>query len=120
MMYGFNPYQQTNYSQPQDERIWVQNEVSADAYLVAPNGFVRLWDANKPRFYEKRADATGRPYPLECYEYNKISLIDERNSSGGTVVSNDVIDGLTRRIEALEEAINDKQSNADDTGIQSV
>ena len=33
---------------------------SAEAYLVAPNGFVRLWDANKPMFYEKRADALSK------------------------------------------------------------
>lgn len=114
------PYQNT-YTPPQsqDERIWVQNEVSADAYLVAPNGFVRLWDANKQRFYEKRADATGRPMPMETYEYSKIASGSPLNNQGIGLDYSKEIEGLMRRIEALEEAINE-QSNADDTGIQQI
>lgn len=123
-MYGYtNPYYQQNYlTQPtQDERIWVQNETSADAYLVAPNGFVRLWDSNKPIFYEKRADATGRPYPIEAYEYTKIA--SNRGIDKGCEESaiNERIDGLMRRIEALEEGYkNEYESNANDTTVQSV
>lgn len=122
-MYGYtNPYYQQNYAltQPtQDERIWVQNETSADAYLVAPNGFVRLWDSNKPIFYEKRADATGRPYPIEAYEYTKIAsnrgLKDEDEQSA----IKEQIDSLMRRIQALEE-VYANESNANDTTVQSV
>lgn len=119
-MYNYYPNYYQNYSTPtNDERIWVQNEVSADAYLVAPNGFVRLWDANKQRFYEKRADASGRPYPLEAYEYSKIDLRSDVNNASGGIVSVKELDAITRRIEALEEALNE-QSITDDTGIQSV
>lgn len=53
----------------QDDRIWVASESAAEAFLVAANGFVRLWDSNKPVFYEKRADMNGRPMPLVAYEY---------------------------------------------------
>lgn len=53
----------------QDDRIWVASESAAEAFLVAANGFVRLWDSNKPIFYEKRADMNGRPMPLVAYEY---------------------------------------------------
>lgn len=92
-------YQPINQPSPQpptqDERIWVQSEQAAESYLVAPNGFVRLWDANKPVFYEKRADATGRPLPIEAYTYSryeeqppeenplieKISMLEERISA---------------------------------------
>lgn len=78
---NFQPqYQQPMYQQPigmqpqapqpmQDDRIWVANEQAADSYQIVPNGFVRLWDSNQPVFYEKRADATGRPLPLVAYEY---------------------------------------------------
>lgn len=78
---NFQPqYQQPMYQQPigiqqqaplpvQDDRIWVANEQAADSYQIVPNGFVRLWDSNQPIFYEKRADATGRPMPLVAYEY---------------------------------------------------
>ena len=54
---------------PQDDRIWVASESAAEAFQMVPNGFVRLWDSNKPVFYEKRADMNGRPMPLVAYEY---------------------------------------------------
>lgn len=78
---NFQPqYQQPMYQQPigmqpqapqpmQDDRIWVANEQAADSYQIVPNGFVRLWDSNQQVYYEKRADATGRPMPLVAYEY---------------------------------------------------
>ncbi len=54
---------------PQDDRLWVASESAAEAFQMVPNGFVRLWDSNKPVFYEKRADMNGRPMPLVAYEY---------------------------------------------------
>lgn len=121
-MYGYynNFYNQSYQPQAQDERIWVQNQTSAEAYLVAPNGFVRLWDANAPRFYEKKADASGRPYPLEAYEYSKIAPVSASKSADDTINTNDIISGLTRRIEALEEAINNAECFTNDTTVQSV
>ncbi len=65
---GFQGFNQQ--PQPSDERIWVQGKNAAEAYLVAANGFVRLWDSNGQVFYEKRADASGRPY-METYEYKR-------------------------------------------------
>ena len=76
-----NPYMyqpQMPVNQPQrntDERIWVQNETAATAYLIAPNGFVRLWDASRPVFYEKYADASGKP-EMEIYEYHKCQNME--------------------------------------------
>ena len=81
------PYTQQNYqpqyqpqaqnTQPTDDRIFVANAAAADAYLVAPNGFVRLWDSSKPMFYEKYADATGRQIPVVAYEYKKFEAKPE-------------------------------------------
>lgn len=59
--------------QPQEETLYVPNEQAAEAYLMAPNSFVRLWDANRPVFYEKRTDPQGRPFPMEKYEYYKAT-----------------------------------------------
>lgn len=116
--YGMN-------QQTQDERIWVQNETSAEAYLVAPNGFVRLWDANKPVFYEKRADASGRPLPMDVFEYVRKSprfgaLGEDMDKSVRDEIK-EQIDALTQRIEALESVkkggkVNAK-SNTDDTTV---
>lgn len=107
-------YFQPNYFQPQipigqppapmqppqasqDDRIWVASESAAEAFLVAANGFVRLWDSNKPVFYEKRADMNGRPMPLVAYEY-KI-----REASAGTET---VSAGFEQRLSAVEERLN--------------
>lgn len=80
----------------QDDRIWVASESAAEAFLVAANGFVRLWDSNKPVFYEKRADMNGRPMPLVAYEY-KI------RDSGPTTEA--VTAGFEQRLSAVEEKL---------------
>lgn len=81
----------------QDDRIWVASESAAEAFLVAANGFVRLWDSNKPVFYEKRTDAQGRPMPIVAYEY-KI------RDAGATPEA--VSAGFEQRLSAVEERLN--------------
>lgn len=89
--YAFNPYAPAynpqNFQQPQiqpqqtqpvDDRIFVANAAAAEAYLVAPNGFVRLWDSNANRFYEKAADASGRQFPMATFEYKKAEPHSEQ------------------------------------------
>ena len=78
---------------PQDDRIWVASESAAEAFQMVPNGFVRLWDSNKPIFYEKRADMNGRPMPLAAYEY-KI-----RDAAAPEAVNPD----FEKRLSALED-----------------
>lgn len=78
---------------PQDDRIWVASESAAEAFQMVPNGFVRLWDSNKPIFYEKRADMNGRPMPLVAYEY-KI-----RDAAAPETVNPD----FEKRLSALED-----------------
>lgn len=132
-MYGYNPYLQANYqpnyqqnTTPLDERIWVQNETSAEAYLLAPNGFARLWDSSTNRFYEKRADATGRPLPMDVYEYTRVTA---QNGANNEKVDksmydelNGKIDAITERIDALEKSKrgagkNVSKSYDDDTSV---
>lgn len=114
-------YQPQSYQQPStDERIWVQNEAAADAYLVAPSGFVRLWNASQPIFYEKRADATGRPLPMEVYEYTRRTSVDEQKQAQANIDWNNELNELTKRIEALEKGAKKNaksKSNDDDTEV---
>lgn len=49
-----------NY-QPSPSIVWVQSEMEAMNYLVAPNSAVTLWDSNAPVVYLKQADASGKP-----------------------------------------------------------
>lgn len=98
-----NAYQQAP-QQPQDERIFVQGEIAAQAYLVAPNSFVRLWDSTDSVFYEKRADAAGRPY-MESFEYkrrNAQNVAQASQNTGQAIDYMDRIKALEARIEALE------------------
>lgn len=88
--------QMQNPQAGQDDRIWVASESAADSFLVAANGFVRLWDSNKPVFYEKRADMNGRPMPLVAYEY-KI-----RDASTGHEAVNSEFE---QRLSAVEEKL---------------
>lgn len=81
---------------PQDDRIWVASEAAADVYQMVPGGFVRLWDSNKPVFYEKRADMTGRPMPLVAYEYK----IRDSGPAPETVSA-----GFEQRLTAVEEKL---------------
>lgn len=89
--------QQTAQAAPltQDERIWVQGEGAAMAYLVAPGGFARLWDSTQPVFYEKRCDASGRPLQMETYDYT-------RRIGNPAPASDDRLKALEDRIAALE------------------
>lgn len=117
--YQFPNYQ--NMQPMQDERIWVQNQTSAEAYLVAPNGFVRLWDSNAPIFYEKRADASGRPLPLEVFRYKQEQPKTAANIAGNAIDYSEEIKALNGRISAIERVLkNVTESNANDTAIQSV
>lgn len=73
------PQPQQNVAQPQaDDRIFVANIDAANAYLVAPGGFARLWDSGVNRFYEKRADLSGRQFPMMVYEYREYKPAPEQ------------------------------------------
>ena len=124
MQQGFQGFGQQQNS---DERIWVQGKNAAEAYLVAANGFVRLWDSNGQVFYEKRADASGRPC-METYEYKRLGAELPKTESENKSSANDYskeIDSLKARLAALEKRLNDggranasiSESNADDTAV---
>lgn len=122
--YNYQPYQPFQRVEQTDDRIWVQGEGAAQAYLVAANGFVRLWDSQEPVFYEKRADATGKPY-MEVYEYKpkrsespKTSFFDKPQTVEGTNELKAEIDDLKARISALESKRRPKKEEVTDESIQ--
>lgn len=103
----------------QDDRIFVQGELSAQAYLVAPNSFVRLWDSTKNVYYEKRADASGRPF-MESFKYEKI--LQNVQPETTEVINYDAkIKALEERIKALEsmkgDVANVSKSDSNDTTV---
>lgn len=91
-----------------DDRIWVSSESAADAYLMSPNSFVRLWDSNKPVFYEKSTDPQGRPCPLQIYDY-KLRIA--ANNPAFQEAKPDLSQAFEARIQALEEKIRELEAN---------
>lgn len=101
-----------------DERIWVQNEAAAEAYLVAPNSFVRMWDSNAPKFYERTTDASGRPMPLKAFKYEQIPTNNELNDPSNTIGYQEQINAIIGRLNALEEEMrHDAESHANATAV---
>ena len=114
---GFNFYQPINMRQPmmpqqmqqqvmpqqvmQEETLYVPNEQAAEAYLMAPNSFVRLWDANQPVFYERRTDAQGRPFPMEKYTYTKATNapVEEPKDLKAQFVTREEFNALMAKLE---------------------
>ena len=116
-MYNYNNfYQPMNFRQPmapmpqqmppqvpavQEDTLYVPNEQAAEAYLMAPNSYVRLWDANQPIFYVKRTDAQGRPYPMEKYTYQKAAErpVEEPKDLTAQFVTREEFEALRAKLE---------------------
>lgn len=58
-------------SQPQQSIQWVQGEIGARAYPVAPGSSTLLMDSDENRFYIKSADSSGMPLPLRVFSYTE-------------------------------------------------
>lgn len=86
---------------PVDDRIWVQGESAATAYLVAANGFVRLWDSTAPVFYEKQADAQGKPLPMAIYDYKRRGEDPTPKAPAPDYESR--LEAIEKRLEAVEK-----------------
>ena len=64
--------------------IWVNGEVGAKSYLVAPGNTVMLMDAENSTFYLKSADASGMPMPLRIFDYKERSAMPFQPASAPT------------------------------------
>lgn len=99
----YQPMQQMAPSAPQQSApsiVWVQNEMEAANYLVAPNSAVTLWDSNSPVVYLKQADASGKP-SMKIYD------LVERNSRPVQAPSSPAVEyAPLSRLEALEAKLN--------------
>lgn len=121
--YGYQPYQpyqppmadqlmqlrqsqyQPNMQQvPQQQSpsiVWVQNEMEAANYLVAPNSAVTLWDSNAPVVYLKQADASGKP-SMKIYD-----LVERTQRPAQPPQAPMVEYAPLSRLEALEARLNE-------------
>lgn len=51
--------------------VWVQGEVGAKAYPVAPGSSVLLMDSEEAVMYIKSTDNSGMPLPLRVFDYTE-------------------------------------------------
>lgn len=100
-----NQYQPNMQQVPQQQAapsiVWVQNEMEAVNYLVAPNSAVTLWDSNAPVVYLKQADASGKP-SMKIYD------LVERSQRPAQAPQTPVVEyAPLSRLEALEARLNE-------------
>jgi len=126
-MYGYNGYyggvyqpssfytpqvQQVPQTQPAqngDNRIWVQGEVGAKAYLITPGSTVALWDSERQMIYIKSVTPNGVPsmqyitYALQAPETPATVHVD--NSIGVRV------ERLEKGLESLKTQMKGMNTN---------
>lgn len=99
-----NQYQPNIQQVPQQQSpsiVWVQNEMEAANYLVAPNSAVTLWDSNSPVVYLKQADASGKP-SMKIYD-----LVERTQRPAQAPQTPAVEYAPLSRLEALEARLNE-------------
>ena len=99
-----NQYQPNMQQVPQQQSpsiVWVQNEMEAANYLVAPNSAVTLWDSNAPVVYLKQADASGKP-SMKIYD-----LVERTQRPVQAAQAPAVEYAPLSRLEALEARLNE-------------
>ena len=100
-----NQYQPNMQQVPQQQAapsiVWVQNEMEAANYLVAPNSAVTLWDSNAPVVYLKQADASGKP-SMKIYD-----LVERSQRPAQAPQTPAVEYAPLSRLEALEARLNE-------------
>ena len=94
--------------------VWVQNEMEASNYLVAPKSAVTLWDSNSPVVYLKQADASGKP-TMKIYDLveRNTAPVQAAHSQNVEYVTRKEFDALAARIDALTATESKKEETKD-------
>lgn len=74
---------------PQSGVQWVNGEMEARNWMVAPNAAIALWDSSAPTVYLKQADASGKP-TLKIYD------LVERAETGASAAQKAGVEFVTR------------------------
>lgn len=133
----YNPYQnqymtQMQMAQPAQVQqpqlnnglIWVQGEMGAKSYLVAPNTTVLLMDSENQRFYLKSSDASGMPLPLRVFEYTEKAqntpkmASEEKTMDLSSYATKAEIEPILAEIEALKKKIGVKKNESAVSGAK--
>ena len=84
--------------------IWVQGEVGAKSYAVAPNTTVQLWDSESQVIYLKSADASGMP-SMKILDYtirdNTSKPVIAKEQSTNNYVTQSEFDAFKQEIQKM-------------------
>ena len=107
-------YYPAYYSQPQNIYthnsqggiVWVRDKAEAEAYPMAPNSAVALWDSSSPSIYLKQTDASGRPI-IKVFDLVERSILPDNPLKDDlpNYVSFDDIKPLDEAIKAIRSDI---------------
>lgn len=90
---------------------WVNGEMEARNWMVAPNAAIALWDSSAPTVYLKQADASGKP-TLKIYD------LVERTETAPNAPQKSGVEFVTReefdRLAALVSEIKGKKKHKED------
>lgn len=100
-----------NY-QPAPSIVWVQSEMEAMNYLVAPNSAVTLWDSNAPVVYLKQADASGKP---SMKTYDLVERTQKPAQANVEYATKEELNALAAKIEALAAPKTAKKTAKEET-----
>lgn len=122
--YGYSNQQGNLQNQQNTDMIWVLNKNEADAYPVAPNCTVTLWDKSEPVIYLKSMSSNGIP-SMRIIDYTERTEMPLKssatadNTKGINYVTQDEItaingkiDDLTARCDVLEKMRAEKEENS--------
>lgn len=97
------PFQQAQTQTP-DERIWVQGEAGAKAYMVAAGCTVALWDSEQQRIYLKSVNLNGVPMMQTLtYTFDSAPPVQNPAQQQATAQMPDLSEYVTK--EELEKRI---------------
>lgn len=121
--YGQPPYPPQGYmqqpaqnaaqmmTQQYGSRIWVNGKADAEAYPVAPNRAVDLWDATDPTIlYTKQADASGKPSMEVC---EVVRRADEQAKQKSDYATRGELDDVLDSIKTVSAAVTALSDNLD-------
>lgn len=109
---------QQTYYQPQQQQssiIWVNSEIEAQNYPVAPNNAVALWDSNKAAIYLKQTDASGRP-TFKAFDLveHKIADLSQEKMTADNFISKADLEALRGDLTALMAILKEKREEQKD------
>ena len=99
---SYQPMQQPQQAPASPSIVWVQSEMEAANYLVAPNSAVTLWDSNSPVVYLKQADASGKP-SMKIYDLVERNQrpVQAPQDPAVEYATREQLDALSARVDAL-------------------